>query len=107
MKPLLYVYRVLLTGIHLMKTGVLEAILGVLNEQFRLPFIDELMARKIGGAEKETLDGEDLELHQREFDRLLAELETSYEQSKLPNEPRGAADLHDLLLRIRLEGKGN
>ena len=31
-KPLLYVYRVLLTGIHLMKTGVVEANLVRLNE---------------------------------------------------------------------------
>src|SRR5262249_2483752 len=37
-KPLLYVYRVLLTGIHLMRTGVVEANLVTLNEDFRLPY---------------------------------------------------------------------
>ena len=37
-KPLLYVYRVLLTGIHLMRTGEVEANLPILNEEFRLPF---------------------------------------------------------------------
>ncbi len=31
-KPLLYVFRVLLTGIHLMRTGVVEANLPTLNE---------------------------------------------------------------------------
>ena len=31
-KPLLYVYRVLLTGIHLMRTGVVEANLSTLND---------------------------------------------------------------------------
>ena len=36
-KPLLYVYRVLLTGIHLMRTGEVEANLVTLNEEFRLP----------------------------------------------------------------------
>ena len=36
-KPLLYVYRVLLTGIHLMRTGKVEANLVVLNDEFRLP----------------------------------------------------------------------
>ena len=36
-KPLLYVYRVLLTGIHLMRTGEVEANLVILNEEFRLP----------------------------------------------------------------------
>jgi uncharacterized protein len=36
-KPLLYVYRVLLTGIHLMQTGEIECNLNALNAQFRLP----------------------------------------------------------------------
>ena len=38
-KPLLYVFRVLLTGIHLMRTGRIEANLAVLNEEFSLPYI--------------------------------------------------------------------
>src|ERR1700755_427431 len=55
-KPLLYVFRVLLTGIHLMRTGVTEANLVTLNEGFRLPYIADLVARKIGGPEKSTLE---------------------------------------------------
>ena len=47
-KPLLYVYRVLLTGIHLMRTGEIEANLVTLNEDFRLPYIGDLVARKAG-----------------------------------------------------------
>ncbi|MCL4176517.1 MAG: nucleotidyltransferase domain-containing protein [Verrucomicrobia bacterium] len=35
-KPLLYVYRVLLTGIHLMRTGEVEANLVTLNSEFAL-----------------------------------------------------------------------
>lgn len=35
-KPLLYVYRVLLTGIHLMRSGEIEANLVTLNDRFRL-----------------------------------------------------------------------
>src|SRR5512133_2596983 len=38
-KPLLYVYRVLLTGIHLMRTGEVEANLLTLNQEFRLPYL--------------------------------------------------------------------
>src|SRR3954452_14308063 len=41
-KPLLYVYRVLLTGIHLMRTGEVQANLRCLNEGFKLPYIPEL-----------------------------------------------------------------
>jgi uncharacterized protein len=36
-KPLLYVYRVLLTGIHLMRTGEVQANLLTLNETYKLP----------------------------------------------------------------------
>ena len=50
-KPLLYVYRVLLTGIHLMRTGRIEANLITLNEDFRLPYIGELVSRRIYGEE--------------------------------------------------------
>lgn len=38
-KPLLYVYRILLTGIHLMRTGEIQANLVTLNQEFRLPYI--------------------------------------------------------------------
>src|SRR5476651_647351 len=52
-KPLLYVYRVLLTGIHLMQTGVIEANLLRLNETANLGYLDDLIQRKLGGKEKE------------------------------------------------------
>ncbi len=47
-KPLLYVYRVLLTGIHLMRTGDVEANLLRLNEDARLPHVDDLIAQARG-----------------------------------------------------------
>jgi len=105
-KPLLYVYRVLLTGIHLMRTGEVQANLGRLNESFKLTYIPELIERKVSGTEKGCLEQADLGFHQREYERLRAELERVYQESKLPEAPSGAAALHDLLVRIRL-GKGN
>jgi predicted nucleotidyltransferase len=48
-KPSLYVYRVLLTGIHLRRTGVVNANLVELNEEARLPYITDLIARKQSG----------------------------------------------------------
>src|SRR5204863_9990048 len=48
-KPLLYVYRVLLTGIHLMRTGVVNSNLIELNAEARLPCIADLIARKQSG----------------------------------------------------------
>lgn len=104
-KPLLYVYRVLLTGIHLMRTGEVEANLVNLNESARLSYIADLIARKTGGPEKGRLDQADLEFHQREYDRLRGELLTAYEQSQLPEGPSAGPALHDLLVRVRLTGE--
>src|SRR5207248_8712420 len=63
-KPLLYVYRVLLTGIHLMRTGRVEANIVTLNEEFRLPYIPELVARKLAGPEKSQLPDADITFHE-------------------------------------------
>lgn len=106
-KPLLYVYRVLLTGIHLMRAGEIEANLVLLNETFNLPYIPELIERKVSGTEKGTLDHADLEFHEREYERLRTELERAFEESSLPENPSGAAALNDLLVRIRLHRSVN
>ena len=100
-KPLLYVYRVLLTGIHLMRTGEVEANLVHLNREFSLPWIDDLIQRKTTGAEKGTLDNADLAFHQQQYDRLTAELEQTQQQTHLPESPSSRPGLHDLLLRLR------
>jgi len=103
-KPLLYIYRVLLTGIHLMRTGEVEANLLRLNEIEGLPYIDELVERKLGGPEKGTLPSADLDFHRREYERLRGKLLESYETSSLPEAPSASKQLHDLLVRLRLNG---
>src|SRR5437588_206889 len=45
-KTVLYAYRVLLTGIHLLRTGEVEANLPRLAEEYQRPFLSELIARK-------------------------------------------------------------
>jgi uncharacterized protein len=101
-KPLLYLYRVLLTGIHLMQTGVIEANLITLNEKFQLPYLNKFIAIKVTGAEKATLAAHDVEFHQQEYLRLCQALEEASQVSHLPDEPSAQADLHELLLRLRL-----
>ena len=101
-KPLLYVYRVLLTGMHLMQTGRIEANLTRLNETANLPYIVELIARKLAGPEKGTLAEADLDFHRREYERLCCALRAASEASSLPDVARGKSDLHDLLVRLRL-----
>jgi uncharacterized protein len=102
-KPLLYVYRVLLTGIHLMRTGVIEANLVTLNESFKLPHITDLVARKLAGPEKSTLPEGDLAFHEAEYQRLRGELQSAFEESRLIDvlSDKTRADLDDLLVRVR------
>ncbi len=104
-KPLLYVYRVLLTGIHLMKSGEVEANLVRLNESAKLPYLPELIDRKVTGPEKGRLQAVDLDFHRREYERLRAELEGAYEKSNLPENSTGGEALNDLLVRLRLRGR--
>jgi uncharacterized protein len=101
-KPLLYVYRVLLTGIHLMQTGAVEANLVRLNETAKLPYLHELIQRKVSGAEKERLTAADLGFHRGEYERLRDKLRQAHEASTLPETARGAEALNRLLVRIRL-----
>jgi predicted nucleotidyltransferase len=106
-KPLLYVYRVLLTGIHLVRTGEVQANLSLLNEEFKLPYIPELIERKIAGTEKGRMERADLGFHQHEYERLRSELEQAHRETTLPEAPPGTAALHELLVRIRLGKKAN
>jgi len=101
-KPLLYVYRVLLTGIHLMRTGELEANLVRLNESYGLPSIPELIARKLAGSELSAMQEADIEFHHSEYRRLRARLEEEHQQSKLPDAASCGRRLHDLLIRLRI-----
>lgn len=102
-KHLLYAYRVLLTGIHLMQTGEVVANIQVLNERFRFAEIDELVARKRAGAEKMGLDDPDMEQHGGLLDRLEAKLQEEHDASRLPDEPTSAAALRDFVVRLRLD----
>ena len=105
-KPLLYVYRVLLTGIHLMRTGEVEANLVQLNDSYGLPYVPDLIDRKLGGTEHETLTPIDLEFHRSEYQRLRARLEEEHRASPLPESPTAGTALNDLLVRIRTRGVG-
>lgn len=101
-KPLLYVYRVLLTGIHLIRTGEVEANLVRLNEEAKLSHVTDLIARKLAGPEQSVLDDTDFVFHRREYERLRGELEASYQASHLPEGPSARPALHELLVRLRL-----
>jgi predicted nucleotidyltransferase len=100
-KPLLYVFRVLLTGIHLMRTGEIEANLIHLNQDFRLAYLDDLIARKTAGHERQTIEDADLGFFQAEYLRLREHLTREAERTSLPESATARDALHELLLRLR------
>jgi predicted nucleotidyltransferase len=102
-KPVLYAYRVLMTGIHLLRTGEVEANLLRLNEHFGFGFLDELIARKVGG-ENITVGGLDWPFHEARLAELEARLDQAFQESKLPEE-RGRKAVSEWLAKLRLESR--
>lgn len=101
-KHLLYAYRVLLTGIHLMQTGEVIANIQVLNQRFRFTAIDELVVRKREGAEKMALGQSDQVQHAELLDRLERQLQEAHDASHLPEEPVTVAELERFVVDLRL-----
>lgn len=105
-KPLLYVFRVLLTGIHLMRTGIVEANLNRLNDEYSLAYIPELIARKTQGTEHQSLESTETTFYAREYDRLRSRLEEEAGKTALPESGTAKRALNDLLVRVRLKTLG-
>ena len=57
-----------------MRTGVVEANLNSLNEQYKLGYIPELIERKTRGAEQQTLDATETSFYASEYDQLARDL---------------------------------
>ncbi len=97
-KHLLYAYRVLLSGIHLMQTGELLCHVGALTDRFRIAEVDELVARKRQGAEKMAISAAELDTHAALLDSLEARLADAHARSHLPDEPTSRAALEALVV---------
>jgi predicted nucleotidyltransferase len=106
LKRLLYVYRVLLTGIRLMRTGEVEANLDRLNEEYKLPQVPELIAKKVNRTEWAEISG-DLGFHQSEYKRLCGELEAAAAASALPRTVSSEDGLNDFVVCTRLGAMGS
>jgi hypothetical protein len=102
LKPLLYTFRVLLTGINLMRTGVVQADLRELLELPEGPaYLPELMTAK-AEAEHGALERPPGERLAEDVARLHAALDHAEAVTELPDRPTAEPSLHDLLLRSRL-----
>lgn len=98
-KPILYAYRVLMTGIHLLRTGEVEANLPRLNKHFGFSFLDELIARKT--VEQAPAEDLDWPFHDTKLGALETQLDRAFENSNLPEE-RDRRAIHDFLVGLRL-----
>lgn len=101
LKPLLYTFRVLLTGIHLMRTGTVEAHLPTLLEHVTAPgYVRELIDEK-ADAERGLAMDLDPRRVRADVGVLQAALDDAQRDSRLPAEPTAYDALHDLVVRTR------
>jgi predicted nucleotidyltransferase len=105
LKPALYTLRVLLTGIHLMQTGELQADLNTLATD--LPYAQDLIALKREAEHAPFPDSAKAALAV-DIPRLQAALDSARDTSPLPEQPSPEAveALHNLVVTTRLAHNG-
>ncbi|MEV6031000.1 nucleotidyltransferase domain-containing protein [Nonomuraea sp. NPDC052116] len=103
LKPLLYTFRVLATGTHLMRTGELEADLTRLYA-YGPAYLPDLVARKVEAEHVRAPSTLGLEA---DVERMTAALEAARDSSDLPERATAEAALHDLVVRARVRGWGS
>lgn len=86
-KPLLYIYRVALTGAHLLLTGEVVADLTETAPRYGFDGALELVAKKRAGVEHEPLSAPEDAHHRLAWPRLDALLDEARVSSPLPEEP--------------------
>lgn len=99
LKPLLYAYRVSLTGIHLLRTGQVNASLAELAPEYGYSHLLALIAAKTSEHAALALPVAE---HDAALARLQEELAAARDASPLPPEPTNEPALDDFVLRVRL-----
>ena len=100
-KSVLYAYRVLLSGIHVLETGLIEANLPSLISTYSTEGVEELISLKVEGTEKQTLDAELLQTHLVRLNDLEKRLDSAFEASTLPETVDNRDALSSYLVRAR------
>ncbi|MEU4203024.1 nucleotidyltransferase domain-containing protein [Streptomyces sp. NPDC045470] len=103
LKPLLYTLRVLLTGIHLMGSGEVQAHLPTLTGLVAAPsYVPELVEAKAEAEHGPAAELVDVARLREDVAALHARLDAAQAASALPDAPGGHDALHDLVVRARL-----
>ena len=100
-KEILYGYRVALTGIHLLRSGEIQAHLPTLLQLLPQGGVDGLIERKRAGQEKALLSADLRGYHLAELRRLEGQLQEEFDNSHLPDELSNLSQLNDFVVRVR------
>lgn len=100
-RSVLYAYRAMLTGIHVLEAGRVEAQLPVLIESYDVEGVNELITIKVEGSDEQVLDPELLQTHLGQLNELEKRLELAFEKSELPETVDNTRELSDYLVRVR------
>jgi predicted nucleotidyltransferase len=103
LKPLLYTFRVLKTGIHLMRTGRVEAnLVHLLDDDPRIAYLGDLVAdKRTHGEHAAATDDHGVDFG-ADVARLRQVLAVESEGSPLPVATGQRPALHDFVVRARL-----
>ena len=85
-----------------MQAGEIETNISRLNQNFVLPYIDELIERTHDTERPQSLEASEWEFHKVEYERLREVLEDAADATTLPETTTAHDALNDLLKRIRL-----
>ncbi|NUP08334.1 MAG: nucleotidyltransferase domain-containing protein [Polyangiaceae bacterium] len=99
-KRLLYVLRTALTGIHALRTGVIDPHLPTLAREYHLDGVDEVIVRKRKGEQVE-LDEHALGSWQERLDALFVRLDEEVSRSPLPAEAPNFSEVDEWLVEAR------
>lgn len=101
LKALLYTFRALLTGIHAMRAGEIQAHLPTLLEQVEAPVWLPALIEAKAAAEHGAMEGPDRDTVAREVAALHETLDAAQERTRLGERPTGFEALHELVVRAR------
>jgi uncharacterized protein len=100
-KRVLYAYRVALTGVHLLRTGELQADLSVLAEPYGFAQALPLIDKKRRTAEKAVLTEAEDALHRESLPLLIEALDAAQAESPLPERAPNADACNAWLVEAR------
>lgn len=100
-KAMLYAYRVLLTGIHVLRTAQIEANLPALLRSHPQDGVETLLELKRQGKEKALLAEDQLHFHLAALAELETRLDRAFQESPLPESVDNYEALSDYVVRVR------